>query len=67
MTQETIALTDEQLEVVRRVAEERGVSVDAAATQLHSEALAALVRKGTGHAPARTYGQTITARQQGTH
>lgn len=55
MTLETIALTDEQLEVVRRVAQERGVSVDTAASQLQSEALAAMIRKGTGRTPAKVY------------
>lgn len=55
MNLEPISLTDDQLEVVRRVAEERGVTVEAAASQLQSEALAALIHNGTGRVPAKVY------------
>lgn len=52
---EQIAVTDEQYMLLERIAQERGITVDEAATQLQREAFAALVRKGTGRTPARVY------------
>jgi hypothetical protein len=49
------ALSDREMELVRRVAKRDGISEDEAATNLAKAALARRVRKRTGRGPARVY------------
>ena len=53
---EQTALTAKELELVQRVAQRDGISVDEAATNLAKAALARRTRKRTGKAPAKVYG-----------
>lgn len=58
MTQNTPAsatFSEQEMELVRRVAERDGISIDEAATNLGKAALARRTRKRTGKAPARVY------------
>lgn len=48
-------MNDKELDLVRRVAERDGISIDEAATNLGKAALARRVKKRTGKAPARVY------------
>lgn len=52
----TTALSDRELELVRRIAKRDGISEDEAATNLAKTALARRVRKRTGKGPAKVYG-----------
>lgn len=49
------ALSEQEMELVRRVAKRDGITVDEAATNLGKAALARRTRKRTGKAPARVY------------
>ncbi len=54
--QETeLPLSGRELEVVRRIAQRDGVTLDEAATRLMAEGLASRVRRRTGKAPAKVY------------
>lgn len=55
-TPQEAPLTSEELELVKRVAQRDGISVDEAATNLGRAALARRVRKKTGKGPAKVYG-----------
>lgn len=55
MVTEQTALTDRERLIVEQVAKERGITVEEAAEQLCKEALAARIRRKTGHAPAKVY------------
>lgn len=52
---ETTALSERELELVKRIAERDGISIDEAATNLGKAALARRVRKRTGKGPAKVY------------
>ena len=49
------ALTAQELELVKRVAQRDGITEDEAATNLARAALARRVRKRTGKGPAKVY------------
>lgn len=48
-------LSDRELAVIQAYANERGLTVDEAATQLAQDAIAAKFRKNLGRGPARVY------------
>jgi len=50
------ALSDREMELVKKIAERDGITVDEAATNLAKAGLARRVRKRTGKGPARVYG-----------
>jgi hypothetical protein len=50
-----LPLSGKELEVVRRIAQRDGITVDEAATRLAAEGLASRVRRRTGKAPAKVY------------
>lgn len=50
-----LRLNAKEREMVRRIAEQDGITVDEAATRLVRAALARRVRKRTGRGPARVY------------
>ena len=54
-TTETIALTDKQMQMIEQIAQERGVTVEEAATQMFREGLEKRVRRGVRRAPAKVY------------
>ena len=63
---ESAALTEKELELVKRVAQRDGITTDQAATNLAKAALARRVRKRTGKGPARVFemkGKTGTPRR----
>lgn len=51
----SIALTDRECAAVQKVAEERGISLDAAASELFQEAMAQRFRRGVGRGPAKIF------------
>lgn len=53
--EDEIALSDFELAIVERVAKERGITTNEAATQLMRESLAQRVRQHLGRQPARNY------------
>jgi hypothetical protein len=53
---EQVALTDLDMELVRRIAKRDGITEDQAATNLAKAALARRVRKRTGKGQAKVYG-----------
>jgi hypothetical protein len=55
-TPEHVALSEKELELVRRIAQRDGITEDQAATNLGKAALARRTRKRTGKAPAKVYG-----------
>jgi predicted transcriptional regulator len=55
MPEEKTNLSDRELELVRQVAELRGISIEEAADQLRREGLEQRFRKKTGRAPAKVY------------
>lgn len=50
-----LALSKREMEQVERVAKQKGISTDEAATLLFSAGLARRVKKKTGKSPARVY------------
>lgn len=52
---EQVALSEKELELIRRIARRDGITEDQAATNLGKAALARRTRKRTGKAPARVY------------
>lgn len=52
---ESAALTSKELELVKRIAQRDGISLDEAATNLAKAALARRTRKRTGKGPAKVY------------
>lgn len=52
---EDIRLSDREMEPVRRYAEERGLTIEEAFTQLFKSAVEKKFRKGTGRGPAKVY------------
>lgn len=52
---ESLPLTQAELEQVRRIAKRDGIGVEEAATRLVQSALARRVRKRTGKNPAKVY------------
>lgn len=52
---QSAALTGKELELVERIAQRDGITVDEAATNLAKAALARRVRKRTGKGPARVF------------
>lgn len=50
-----LALSDKEMEQVRLVAKQKGISNDEAATLLFSAGLARRVKKRTGKSPAKVY------------
>lgn len=55
MPEEKTNLSDREMDLVRQVAELRGITVEEAADQLRREGLEQRFRKKTGRAPARVY------------
>lgn len=55
MPDELTSLTEQERLLVAQIAEQRGISLEEAASQLAQEALARRVRRKTGHGPARVY------------
>lgn len=56
MTENTLAaFTAKELELIKRVADRDGITMDEAATNLGKAALARRTRKRTGKAPAKVY------------
>lgn len=53
---ESLALSEKEMEQVRRIAKRDGITEEEAATKLVQAALARRVRKRTGKGPARVYG-----------
>lgn len=53
--QEPTNLTRQERDLVKRIADRDGVSLDEAATRLAKEGLARRVKKRTGKTPARVY------------
>jgi hypothetical protein len=51
----SLALSDKEMEQVRRVAKQKGITTDEAATLLFSAGLARRVKKRTGKSPAKVY------------
>lgn len=51
----SVALTDRELALVQKVADERGLSLEDAATELFKEAVAQRFRKVVGRGPAKVY------------
>lgn len=49
------SLTEKEHDLVRRIAERDGITIDEAATNLAKSALARRVRKRTGRGPAKLY------------
>ena len=54
---EQVALSELDMELVRRIAKRDGLTEDQAATNLAKAALARRVRKKTGKGPAKVYGK----------
>lgn len=52
---EQVALSEKELELIKRIARRDGITEDQAATNLGKAALARRTRKRTGKAPARVY------------
>lgn len=52
---DTTALSEREMELVRRIAKRDGITEDEAATNLAKVALARRVKKRTGKVPARVY------------
>lgn len=50
-----LALSDKEMEQVKRVAKQKGIGTDEAATLLFSAGLARRVKKRTGKSPAKVY------------
>lgn len=50
-----VSFSDREMGLIRRVAEERGISEEEAANQLVHEAIATKFRKGLGRQPAQVY------------
>lgn len=48
-------MTKAEKEIVERIAERDGITLDEAATKLGQRALARIVKKRTGKAPAKVY------------
>lgn len=55
MPDEKTTLSEREMELVRKVAEQWGVSVEEAADRLRREGLEQRVRRKTGRAPAKVY------------
>lgn len=53
---DSTALSDKEIELVRRIAKRDGISEEQAATRLAQTALARRVRKRSGRVPAKVYG-----------
>ena len=53
MSEETTELSDQELKLVQQYADQRGLTLNQAATELAKQALAKRVRKSTGKTPAR--------------
>jgi hypothetical protein len=53
--QEQIRLSDKELARVQAYADEHGLTLDEAATQLSQDAIASKFRKNLGRGPARVY------------
>lgn len=51
--EETTELSDQELKAVQQYADQRGLTLNQAATELAKQALAKRVRKSTGKTPAR--------------
>jgi len=51
----SIALTDRERAAVQKVADERGLTVEEAASELFQEAMAQKFRRGVGRGPAKVY------------
>jgi predicted HTH domain antitoxin len=51
----SVPLSEKEMDIVRRVAEQQGMTVEEMATELVQEALKRRVRKNTGKGPARVY------------
>lgn len=52
---EELRLSDREVELVRLYAEERGLSVDDAASELFRDSMAQKFRRNLGKAPAKVY------------
>lgn len=50
-----MSFSDREIELMRRVAEERGVSVEEVANELIHEAIAQKFKRGLGRQPAQVY------------
>lgn len=55
MPDEMVNLSEQELKLIALLAEQRGISLEEAASQFVQEALAKRVRRKTGHGPARVY------------
>jgi hypothetical protein len=50
-----VSFSDREIELIRRVAEERGVSVEEVANELIHEAIAQKFKRGLNRQPAQVY------------
>lgn len=50
-----VSFSDREIELIRRVAQERGVSVEEVANELIHEAIAQKFKRGLGRQPAQVY------------
>ncbi len=50
-----LRLSDKEIELVQRYADENGMTLDEAATQLSQDAIAKRFRKNLGRGPAKVY------------
>lgn len=50
-----VSFSDREIELIRRVAQERGISVEEVANELIHEAIAQKFKRGLGRQPAQVY------------